>query len=303
MNHFKRLYIISLVILITFSFSACKIYSGGDNKESTSSTSTNFEDLLTATNKDEKITDFEGNEIDEEKAKKEIEEFNKGEVVISESKASTTKNSENTTKAEVVNGTTKKTKTTKKNKEDVSFPETSNFNALYEDYFAKGLFTIDGTMIAEMDGTQMSMPFKLGMNDNKQYVYATFAQDGIKVSLIVNESKTYLVIPMLNSYSEVADMDLSGEDAVGSLTSDLTYASTKKVKIGDEIYDCEEVKDSADNSIFFYFQNEELKRIKFSDDDGDSLLKVNSIIPAVNKKDFKVPSGYKKVDLDKLMGE
>ncbi len=300
MKHFKRLYIISLAVLIMFSFSACKIY-GGSDKESTSSA--NFEDLLTATNKDEKITDFEGNEIDEEKAQKEIDEFNKGEVVISESKASATKKSKTTKKSEVVNGTTKKTKTTKKNKEDFSFPANSNFNALYEDYFAKGLFTIDGTMIAEMDGTQISMPFKLGMNGDKQYIYAAFTQEGIQVSLIVNENKSYLVIPMLKSYSEVEDMDLSGDDAVSSLTSDLTYASTKKVKISDEIYDCEEVKDSANNSIFFYFQNGELKRIKFSDADGASLLKVNSIIPTVNKKDFKVPSGYNKVNLDKLFGE
>jgi len=154
-------------------------------------------------------------------------------------------------------------------------------------------------MSASFENQTMSLPFKLARNGKEQFVRTQYTHENITVGMIINNSKTYLLIPNLKLYQEMEE-SIFGDADYSGLTDIKSYASTKRVKIGNEIYVCEEIKGSDGYSTFFYFSEEtgELKRIKFQDTDGESLLKVSSIKPTVDKSEFAIPKGYKKADIE-----
>ncbi len=290
MNGFKRILALSLTVLMLSSFAACQVFKSEDE-----TTKLSAEDLMTLTGIDGTVpTDFEGNTIADD-AKSEIDDFNNKEEVL-------VQNSGTTKKADAVNNTTKNNSTTKNNGgESATLPNASNFNKLNQEFFAKGIFTIEGTMSASFEGQNMSLPFKLARNGKKQYIRTQYTYQNFTIGMIVNNENTYILLPDVKLYQPIEE-NLFGDADYSGLTDVKTHASTKRVKIGDDIYVCEEIKGSDGYSTFFYFSEEtgELKRIKFQDADGESLLKVSKIKPTVDESEFAIPKGYKKADIENL---
>ncbi|MBQ6708906.1 MAG: hypothetical protein IJM97_08165, partial [Clostridia bacterium] len=230
----------------------------------------------------------------------EINEFNKNEEVLSE-EYNTTKSSGNGNS----NGGSQGNNGTQGNNgnggsgESATMPQASYFNKLNQTLFSKGVFTLEGTLSAVVDGESMVIPFKIGRRGNQQFINTQYSIESLTIGMIVNGSKTYCYFPIFKKYVEADGADFSGSDYTG-LTDPKTYVSTKKVKIGDDIYICEEVKGSSGYSTYFYFLDGELARIKFQDAMGESLLKIKKIKPTVDESEFAIPKGYKKLNPDDL---
>ncbi len=301
MNGFKKIAAISLVLVILSSFTACQLFAS-DEETTTTNSDLSFEDLLTMTNQsNEPLTDFDGN-ILETNAQGEIEDFEKDEEVLSQEDSSTTKpsgngngNSGNQNGNSNSNGNGNGNGNGGGSGESATMPQASNFNKLNQTLFSKGVYTIEGTMSAVVNGESTVLPFKIARRGKEQYINAQYSVGGATVGMIVNKTKTYCVLSTFKAYVEIEGLDLSGSDYTG-LTDPKTYVSTKKVKIGDDIYICEEVKGSSGYSTYFYFLDGELSRIKFQDATGESLLKIKKIKPTVDESEFSIPKGYRKMD-------
>ncbi len=180
---------------------------------------------------------------------------------------------------------------------DDSLSSATYFNKLNNEFFSKGRFTIEGTMSAIVDGKTMNLPFKLARDGKNQYVYTQYTYDDLTLGMLINNQKTYLLIPEYKLYQEMDEGNF-GESDFSGLTDVKTYVSTKRVKIGQVTYICEEIKGSDGYSTFFYFDEStgSLKRIKFNDAEGESTLIVKSIKATVNKSEFAIPSGYTKTE-------
>lgn len=184
------------------------------------------------------------------------------------------------------------------------------YETKYLPLFASGRFALKMTATVGEGKDSMSMPLVIA-TDSKS-IFFEIKYGIYRIQNIISDGKSIMVLPMIKSYCET-EMDVSSEEfglglqeitqALGGIES--KYVQTSNVKIGGTDYICEEYDyEGAKQRFYFTPDTKEMKRIEMEDTTtGEiNIMRIDGFSGIVDDSYFKVPSNYKKVDLDSLVG-
>jgi len=191
-----------------------------------------------------------------------------------------------------------------------------NYRNLYDTYFKDGTYAINTKVdYVDEDGCYLySSKIQLGVDGIDSYMYELNLDEGQKLisgpdgtamllpqiklgEMITEEEAKVLDIPLSylntvkNYYIELDDQPLHS-----AALKDLTYLSERTYTIDGVSYTIETFG-SGFVKISFYFDNGNLCYIELETDSGIALLEVTDIQDKVNYSEYKIPSGYTKLDI------
>lgn len=174
-----------------------------------------------------------------------------------------------------------------------------------------GVFTMKMTFNGNLDGTgNVAMPAVIAYDTPNSRFYMETSMGLVKIKCIVKDNKMYLIMPSMKSYSETDYSEDGGDmsEAMNEITDSLSSSSAKYVKTTTVKYKnvecvCEEYKDG-DVTYKYFFQKSDSKFVRMELIDNASgtsnIVNIDTFVAGVQDSYFKIPSGYKKMDLEAL---
>ncbi|MBR0120164.1 MAG: hypothetical protein IJM10_00110 [Clostridia bacterium] len=181
----------------------------------------------------------------------------------------------------------------------------------YKEIIATGTYTMKATI----KNADVTVPITIYVDGANKYSISTkiktSAVSSITAQFLSDGSNVYLILPTLMMYVNAGSTDelLGEQGAVAAITDptviqgqDATYVQTLTTTVDGKEYTVEEYKTKDEQTIKYYYQNEDLRRIESVEKSGDAtIIEISSVTGTVPAGAFKLPSGYK--DMTKMFNE
>lgn len=181
----------------------------------------------------------------------------------------------------------------------------------YKEIIATGKYTMKAT-IKNGDTT---VPITLYVDEGGKYSISTklktSAISSITAQFLSDGQNIYLVLPTMMMYVKAGTTDelLGDQNAVAAITDptviqgqDATYIQTGVTTVDGKEYTVEEYKTKDNQTIKYYYQGEDLRRIESIEKSGEAtIIEITEVTGSVPANAFKLPSGYK--DMTKAFEE
>lgn len=176
-----------------------------------------------------------------------------------------------------------------------------------------GRFTMKMTYTGNMEGSgNVSMPVVIAYNTPQNKFFMETKMGVTKLQCIIKNSKMYLIIPSMKSYSETDYGDGDGDmaEALKGITDEISsssakYVKTTNTKVNNVECICEEYKDeTALYRYFFAKSDKKFIRMELIDSESgqSTIIIVDSLTAGADDSYFEIPKGYKEIDLESLAG-
>ena len=181
----------------------------------------------------------------------------------------------------------------------------------YKEIIATGKYTMEAT-IKNGDTT---VPVKLYVDKGGKYSISTkiktSAISSITAQFLSDGSNVYLILPTMMMYINAGSTDelLGDQNAAAALTDptviqgeNAEYVRTLTTTVNGKDYTVEEYKTKDNQTIKYYYQGEDLRRIESIESSGDStIIEITNVTGTIPSNAFTIPSTYK--DMTKVFNE
>lgn len=175
----------------------------------------------------------------------------------------------------------------------------------YNDIIKGNKFTMDFVVQQSMDGEVVTLPVVAIRDGDNLYFETQMPVEGkgsMRFNFIITNGKCYIIIPAMRAYAEVPK-EYVEEIIPSEIVTDgveMEYVKSGEVSFGGKKYICDVYK-SGDDTVKYYFADNELKRIETISGDNTSILEVNELSTNADSSKFKIPSNY--FDMTKFLDE
>ena len=171
------------------------------------------------------------------------------------------------------------------------------------------------TMKATIKNGDVTVPITLYVDNGGKYSISTklktSALTSVTAQFLSDGENIYLILPTLRMYIKAGTTDelLGEQDAVAAITDptviqgqDATWVQTGTTTINGKDYTVEEYKTGDGQTIKYYYDGDNLKRIESVESNGDAtVIEITEVSGSVPANAFKVPAGY--TDMTKAFEE
>ena len=184
-------------------------------------------------------------------------------------------------------------------------PIHTNIEKNYNDIVNSNKFTMDFVVKETMDGEEMTLPIVAIRDGENLYFETQMPVEGkgsMKFNFIITNGKCYIVIPAMRAYAEVPKEYVQEIIPSEIVTDDveMEYVKSGEVVFEGKKYICDVYK-SGNDTVKYYFADNELKRIETISGDNTSILEIKELSTKADSSKFKIPSNY--FDMTKFLGE
>ena len=184
-------------------------------------------------------------------------------------------------------------------------PIHTNIEKNYNDIVNSHKFTMDFVVKETMDGEEMTLPIVAIRDGENLYFETQMPVEGkgsMKFNFIITNGKCYIVIPAMRAYAEVPKEYVQEIIPSEIVTDDveMEYVKSGEVVFEGKKYICDVYK-SGNDTVKYYFADNELKRIETISGDNTSILEIKELSTKADSSKFKIPSNY--FDMTKFLGE
>ncbi len=168
------------------------------------------------------------------------------------------------------------------------------------------------TMKATIKNGDTTIPITVYVDNGGKYSIETkmktSAVTSVTARFLSDGEKVYLLLPTLRLYVEAGTTEelMDGQDAAAAITDptviqgqDASYVSSGTTTINGKDYTVEEYKTGDGQTIKYYYDGENLKRIESIESNGENtVIEITSISGSVPANAFDLPKGY--TDMGKI---
>lgn len=175
-----------------------------------------------------------------------------------------------------------------------------------------GRYTMKFSVSSNFEGFGgMVVPIVVACDDDNGRFFFETKFSGIKIQYIEKNSKVYMVIPSMKSYTEIdkgsSDEDLTSEtikEIVNAMASGKSvFVGTSTAKYNGVECICEEYEEEKVVCRYFFRKSDgQLLRMEMTDIDTkeSTVINFSALSVGVAESYFNIPSTYKKIDIDNL---
>ena len=181
----------------------------------------------------------------------------------------------------------------------------------YKEIIATGKYTMKATI----KNGDVTVPVTLYVDNGGKYSISTkiktSAVSSITAQFLSDGKNVYLILPSLMMYINAGSTDelLGDQNAAAAITDptviqgeNAEYVQTLKTTVDGKEYTVEEYKAKEGQTIKYYYQSDDLKRIESVEGSGEAtIIEITSVTGTIPASAFSIPSTYK--DMTKVFNE